>query len=156
MLAALRQAKSTRGLRRTTLSGGCIASELFRIIHRPEEVQGCLVPGPWEGDLVKAASNRSAVGTVVERKNRYRILSKMRGCAADAALEGFTRQMKRLPAALRKSMTYDRGSEMACHPEQARRLKIDIWFCNPHAPDNEDRTRTPMGCCASFSPRAPP
>jgi IS30 family transposase len=40
--------------------------------------------------------------------------------------------MKRLPAALRKSMTYDRGSEMACHPELARRLKIDIWFCDPH------------------------
>ena len=46
----------------------------------------------------------------------------------------FTRQMKRLPAALRKSMTYDRGSEMACHPELTRRLKIDIWFCDPHAP----------------------
>jgi hypothetical protein len=41
--------------------------------------------------------------------------------------------MKRLPAVLRKSMTYDRGSEMACHPELARRLKIDIWFCDPHA-----------------------
>jgi IS30 family transposase len=40
--------------------------------------------------------------------------------------------MKRLPTALRRSMTYDRGSEMACHPELARRLKIDIWFCDPH------------------------
>ena len=46
----------------------------------------------------------------------------------------FTRQMKRLPVALLKSMTYDRGSEMACHPELTRRLKIDIWFCDPHAP----------------------
>ena len=42
--------------------------------------------------------------------------------------------MKRLPAVLRKSMTYGRGSEMACHPELARRLKIDIWFCDPHPP----------------------
>jgi IS30 family transposase len=41
--------------------------------------------------------------------------------------------MKRLPGVLPKSMTYDRGSEMACHPELARRLKIDIWFCDPHA-----------------------
>ena len=57
---------------------------------------------------------------MVKRKTRYLILSKMRGCTADAALDGFTRQMKRLPAALRKSMTYDRGSEMACHPELAR------------------------------------
>ena len=58
----------------------------------------------------------------------------MRGCTADAALEEFTRLMKRLPAVLRRSITYDRGSEMACHPELARRLKIDIWFCDPHAP----------------------
>jgi len=71
---------------------------------------------------------------VVERKTRFVILSKMRGCTAEAALEGFSRQMKRLPAVLRKSMTCDRGTEMACHPELARRLKIDIWFCDPHAP----------------------
>lgn len=134
MIAALRQHKPSRGLRRTTLPGGSIAPESLRIIHRPEEIEGRLVPGHWKGDLIKGAFNRSAVGTVVERKTRYLILSKMRGCTADAALEGFTRQMKRLPAALRKSMTYDRGSEMACHPELARRLKIDIWFCDPHAP----------------------
>jgi len=52
----------------------------------------------------------------------------MDGNGAKAALDSFTRQMRRLPAALRKSMTYDRGSEMA------RRLKIDIWFCYLHAP----------------------
>ena len=45
---------------------------------------------------------------------------------------GLRKPPERLPAALRKSMTYDRGSEMACHPELARRLKIDIWFCDPH------------------------
>ena len=69
---------------------------------------------------------------MVESKTRYLILSKMRDCTADAALEGFTRQTKRLPGALRKSMTYDSGSEMACRPELARRLKVDIWFCDPH------------------------
>ena len=68
------------------------------------------MPGHREGDLIKGAFNRSAVGTVVERKTRYLVLGKMRGCTAEAALEGFTRQMKRLPAALRKSMTYDCGS----------------------------------------------
>jgi IS30 family transposase len=55
------------------------------------------------------------------------------GCTANAALKGFTRQMKRLPGVLRKSMTYDRGSEMACHTQLARLLKIDIWFCDPQA-----------------------
>ena len=69
---------------------------------------------------------------MVERKTRFLILSKMRGCTADAALEGFTRQMKRLPAMMRRSMTCDRGSGMACHPELAQRLKIDIRSCDPH------------------------
>jgi len=153
MLAALRQAKPARGLRRTTLSGGSIAPESLRIIHRPEEIEGRLVPGHWEGDLIKGAFNRSAVGTVVERKTRYLILSKMRGCTADAALEGFTRQMKRLPAALRKSMTYDRGSEMACHPELARRLKIDIWFCDPHAPWQRGSNENTNGLLRQFFPK---
>jgi IS30 family transposase len=58
----------------------------------------------------------------------------MEGNGAAAALDAFSRQMKHLPRHLRRSMTCDRGSEMACHPEQARRLKIDIWFCDPHAP----------------------
>ena len=53
------------------------------------------MPGHWEGDLIKGAFNRSAVGTVVELKTRLLILSKIRGCTAEAALEGLTRQMKR-------------------------------------------------------------
>jgi len=61
------------------------------------------------------------VGTLVERKTRFVVLCKMNGNGAEAVLDSFTRQMKRLPVALRKSMTYDRGSEMACHPELARR-----------------------------------
>ena len=56
----------------------------------------------------------------------------MNGNGAEAVLDSFTRQMKRMPSKLRNSITYDRGSEMACHPELARRLNINIWFCNPH------------------------
>ena len=93
------------------------------------------------------------MGTVVKRKSRYLILSKRRGCTADAALDDFTRQMKRLPAALRKSMTYDRGSEMACHPELARRLKIDIWFCDPHAPWQRGSNENTNGLLRQFFPK---
>ncbi len=153
MIAALRQHKRARGVRRTTLSGCSMVLESLRIIHRPEEIEGRLVPGHWEGDLIKGAFNRSAVGTVVERKTRYLILSKMRGCTAEAALEGFTRQMKRLPAVLRRSMTYDRGSEMACHPELARRLKIDIWFCDPHAPWQRGSNENTNGLLRQFFPK---
>ena len=77
----------------------------------------------------------------------------MRGCTAEAALEGFPRQMKRLPAVLRRSMTYDRGSEMACHPELARRLKIDIWFCDPHAPWQRGSNENTNGLLRQFFPK---
>ena len=122
----------------------------LRIINRPEEVEARLVPGHWEGDLIKGAFNRSSVGTLVERKTRFVVLCKMRGNGAEAALDSFSRQMKRLPAALRKSVTYDRGSEMACHPELARRLKIDIWFCDPHAPRQRGSNENTDGVLRQF------
>lgn len=121
-----------RGLGRKPSGGSAIVPESLRILHRPEEVDARLVPRHWEGDLIKGASNRSSVGTLVERKTRIVTLVRMDGNGAAAAPEGFTRQMKHLPAFLRRSLTCDRGIEMACHPELARRLKIDSWFCDPH------------------------
>ena len=78
----------------------------------------------------------------------------MDGNTAAAALAGFARQMKRLPAALRKSMTYDRGSELACHPELARRLKIDIWFADPHAPWQRGSNENTNGLLRQFMPKS--
>jgi IS30 family transposase len=61
--------------------------------------------------------------------------------------------MKRLPQPCRKSMTYDRGSEMVCHPELARRLKIDIWFCDPHAPWQRGSNENTNGLLRQFMPK---
>ncbi|MFT6273546.1 MAG: IS30 family transposase [Dinoroseobacter sp.] len=67
------------------------------------------------------------MGTVVGRKTRFVVLCKMKGNGAEVVLDSFTRQMKRLPAAKRKSMTYDRGSEMACYPElEKTKLKCPL------------------------------
>ena len=121
MIEALRQSKPKRGRKRRTAAGTSMVPESLRIINRPEEVEARLVPGHWEGDLIKGAFNRSSVGTIVERKTRFVVLCKMDGNGAEAALDSFTRQMKRLPAALRKSMTYDRGSDplMVCEQTTA-------------------------------------
>jgi IS30 family transposase len=153
MIEALRQSKPKRGRKRRTAAGTSMVPESLRIINRPEEVEARLVPGHWEGDLIKGAFNRSSVGTIVERKTRFVVLCKMDGNGAEAALDSFTRQMKRLPAALRKSMTYDRGSEMACHPELARRLKIDIWFCDPHAPWQRGSNENTNGLLRQYMPK---
>ena len=66
MIEALRQAKPARGLRRTTLAGSAMVLESLRIINRPEEIEARLVPGHWEGDLIKGAFNRSSVGGVCQ------------------------------------------------------------------------------------------
>ena len=103
--------------------------------------------------MIKGAFNRSSVGTLVERKTRFVVLCKMNGNGAEAVLDSFSRQMKRLPATLRKSMTYDRGTEMSCHPELARRLKIDIWFCDPHAPWQRGSNENTNGLLRQFMPK---
>jgi len=89
MIEALRQAKPARGRKRTTLAGTSMVPESLRIINRPEEIEARLVPGHWEGDLIKGAFNRSSVGTLVERKTRFVVLCKMNGNGAEAVLDSF-------------------------------------------------------------------
>ena len=153
MIQALRQAKATCGRRRTTAAFKSFVPEALRIVHRPEDIERRQLPGHWEGDFIKGAYNRSAVGVLVERKTRFVVLCRMAGCTAQAALEGFTRQMKKLPAFLRESLTYDRGSELACHEELSRRLKIDIWFCDPHAPWQRGSNENTNGLLRQFLPK---
>ena len=72
---------------------------------------------------------------------------------AQDALEGFTGQMKTLPAFLRESLTHDRGSEMRCHVELARRLNLDIWFADPHAPWQRGSNENTNGLLRQFPPK---
>ncbi len=155
MVEALRQHKPQRGQKRRTAAGkgGMVVPDDLRIVHRPEDVTQRKLPGHWEGDFIKGAYNRSAVGTVVERKTRFVVLCKMADCSADAALESFTRQMKKVPAFMRESFTYDRGSEMARHDELARRLKLDIWFADPYAPWQRGSNENINGLLRQFLPK---
>lgn len=153
MVEALRQRKPARGGRRTTLAKGQTVPEALRIVHRPEEIKQRLLPGHWEGDFIKGSFNRSAVGTVVERKTRFVVLCRMDGCTAADALKGFSRQMKKLPAFLRESFTYDRGSEMACHVALAKRLNMDIWFADPYAPWQRGSNENTNGLLRQFLPK---
>lgn len=153
LVDALRQSKPARGNRRTTAAKRTWVPEALRIVHRPEAVEQRLLPGHWEGDLIKGAFNRSCVGTLVERKTRFVVLCKMDGCTAEAALEGFTRQMKKLPAFLRESLTYDRGPEMTCYKALMERLNIDVWFADPHAPWQRGSNENTNGLLRQFLPK---
>lgn len=127
--------------------------DMVSIHERSVEVLSRAVPGHWEGDLIKGAYNRSAVGTLVERTSRFVLLAKMADATADSALEAFTRRFRHVPASIRKTLTYDQGKEMAHHAELARRLKIDIYFADPHSPWQRPSNENMNGTIREYLPK---
>ena len=120
--------------------------DAFTIRDRPAEVADRAVPGHWEGDLILGAGNRSAVGTLVERTTRFVVLLHLpNGHSADEVAAAMIRQMKKLPEHLRRSITYDRGTEMARYPEIQLALDLPVYFCDPACPwqrgSNENTNR---------------
>ena len=123
------------------------------IRERPVEVEGRLVPGHWEGDLIKGAGNRSSVGTLVERTSRK--LVRLADAKAETVRDGFAAGLLAVPAPLRLTLTCDQGKEMARHKELAALTGLRVYFADPQRRGSAAPTRTPTACCASTCPRAP-
>lgn len=154
LISYLRQGHKARLPRtRGTDRRGSIVAGAKMISERPQDVQGRAMPGHWEGDLIKGAMNRSAVASLVERKSRYVLLARTEGCGAQAALKALTLHLGRIPAEVRKSLTYDQGKEMACHAELSRRLKLDIYFCDPHSPWQRGSNENANGLIREYLPK---
>jgi IS30 family transposase len=113
LIASLRKAHQRRRFRTRVADRRGILPNMTSIHGRPTEVTARQVPGHWEGDLIKGAGNRSAVGTLVERKSRCLLLAKMRDAFAEAALEAFIQRFRHVPSCIRKTLTDDQGREMA-------------------------------------------
>ncbi len=156
---------------RTRGRGKKFVTEEVMIANRPDEVDDRIVPGHWEGDLI-IGLNKSAIGTLVERTTRYTMLlhlppmdghgttaplkngPPLAGHGAQAVNDAIAAQFATLPEQLRRSLTWDQGSELAQHV----RLRIDtglqVYFCDPHSPwqrgSNENTVSlgvTPEGVC---------
>ena len=154
LLVALRQARKACRLRAQGIDRHGQISHITPIAERPVEMATRTVSGHWEGDLIKGARNRLAVGTLVERTTCLVILARQDGTDARSAREGFTKKLRHAPAPLRKTLTHDRGKEMAEHEQLAQWLAIQIFFADPYSPWQRAPIRTPMACCASTCPRA--
>lgn len=153
LLAALRQARKARRPRaRGTDRRGQIPN-MTPLAERPTEVATRTVPGHWEGDLIKGARNGSAVGTLVERTTRLVILARMDGTDARSARQGFTKKLRHVPASLRKTLTYDRGKEMAEHERLAARLAIRVFFADPYSPWPRGTNENTNGLLRQYLPR---
>ena len=153
LIGLLRKSHKTRMPRARGTSRSRGLPNMTSIHLRPLEVAARIVPGHWEGDLIKGAMNRSSVGTLVERSSRYVMLVKLDGGTAPDVLEGFTRRLKSVPESLRKTMTYDQGKEMALHQTLSANLNIDIFFCDPHSPWQRGSNENANGLIREFLPK---
>lgn len=103
------------------------------IRERPAAAEDRAVPGHWEGDLI-AGSNNSYIATLVERHTRYVMLMKVADRKTETVISALIKQAKKLPDELYKSLTWDRGKEMADHQRFKLATNIDVYFCDPQSP----------------------
>jgi IS30 family transposase len=153
LVACLRQGRSTRKPRsRGTDRRGQIPD--MQSIHvRPPEVADRLIPGHWEGDLIKGAGNRSSIGTLVERTSGFVVLAKMSSANAADALHSFGTALERIPAALRKTLTYDQGKEMSYHAALTVRTGVAVYFADPHSPWQRGSNENTNGLLRQYLPK---
>jgi IS30 family transposase len=107
--------------------------DAISIRQRPAEIEDRAVPGHWEGDLIGGTKN-SHIATLVERHSRFTALVKVRSKDTAAVVAALSRQIRRLPTSLRRSLTWDRGLEMAKHKTFTVATNVKVYFCDPHSP----------------------
>ena len=103
------------------------------IRERPAEIEDRAVPGHWEGDLI-SGSNNTHIATLVERQSRFTMLVKVESKDTQTVVKALIHQIRRLPTELWKSLTWDRGMEMARHKEFSIATGVQVYFCDPRSP----------------------
>lgn len=103
------------------------------IRERPPEVEDRAVPGHWEGDLVEG-SRGTYIATLVERQSRFVVLVKLSEKGTEAVVDALIKAVRKLPTALRKSLTWDRGTELASHATFTVATNVQVYFCDPSSP----------------------
>ena len=153
LLSTLRQGRKNRRPRGRGKDRRGFVTDDVKITERPEDVAERLVPGHWEGDLIKGAANGSAVGTLVERTSRLVVLARMEGLDSDTTRCAFERAFEDIPEPLRKTLTYDRGTEMARHAELTRNTGIKVYFADPYSPWQRGSNENANGLIRQYLPK---
>jgi IS30 family transposase len=127
--------------------------DLISIDERPSDVADRTVPGHWEGDLLVGHANASALGTLVERTTRFTLLVPLKAKDAATVRQAFARELRTLPAQLRRSLTYDQGPEMREHRLFTKQTKMRVYFAHPHSPWERETNENTNGLLRQFFPK---
>ncbi len=128
--------------------------DVVEISERPAEVEDRAVPGHWEGDLILGRSGRSQVGVIVERTSRFvQLIALPEDRKAVTVKDAIADKIGRLPIDLTRSLTWDRGKELARHVDFTVETGIDVYFCDPHAPWQRGTAENTNGLLRQYLPR---
>jgi len=126
--------------------------DAISIRERPAEIEDRAVPGHWEGDLIGGTKN-SHIATLVERHSRFTALVKVRSKDTTAVVAALSRQIRRLPTSLRRSLTWDRGLEMAKHKSFTVATDVKVYFCDPQSPWQRGSNENTNGLLRQYFPK---
>jgi IS30 family transposase len=126
--------------------------DIVRIADRPPSADTRAVPGHWEGDLL-VGKRGTQIATLVERQSRFVLLERLPAADSATVVTALTRRVQRLPAALRQSLTWDRGKEMAQHRQFTIATDMQVYFCDPQSPWQRGSNENTNGLLRQYFPK---
>jgi len=152
LISELRQKRKYRGNVRRGADKRTTIKDPIRIDERPQEVQGRLIPGHWEGDLIMGKERSSAIGTLVERTTRTIIIVPLKARDATTVRKAFEKEFQSVPKQMKKTLTYDNGTEMAQHKLFTKHTKIQVYFTHPYSPWERPTNENSNGLIRDYFP----
>lgn len=153
-IKALRRKRKKRKPRKATKPQRGPISNPISIHDRPPEVKSREIPGHWEGDSIVGKDHKSAIGTLVERSSRYTIIVEYgNDKSAENVARAFIEAYKSIPKHLKKSLTFDRGSEMALHEHFTQFSGIPVYFADPGCPGQRGTNENTNGLIRQYFPK---
>lgn len=153
LMHGLRQERKMRQPRQYAHHKRQRIQDIISISERPEEAEGRIVPGHWEGDLIVGKRHMSALGTLVERTTRLTLLVPLKKKDAMSVRMAFATAFKRIPEKFKKSLTYDRGSEMSEHKLFTEETDIQVYFADPYSPWQRGTNENTNGLIRQYFPK---
>jgi len=153
LMQGLRHERKRRLSRAAVHSRRPEIQDLISISERPKEAEGRTVPGHWEGDLIVGKGHASALGTLVERTTRLTLLVPLTNKDALSVSQAFAEAFKRVPEQFHKTLTYDRGREMAQHKLFTAQTKIQVYFADPYSPWQRGTNENTNGLIRQYFPK---